>query len=104
MQDHIDKVVKKGNGLLGALSRATPFLTRELLNMAYVSLVRTHLEYCSALLQHPTHLQKLDIILKKEARIICGAPRMAYAALLLESLHLQYLEDLRRQHIHGLME
>src|ERR1700690_3635224 len=106
MQERIDKVVKKGNGLLGALGRATPYLTRELLNMAYVSLVRTHLEYCSALQQPvaPTHLKKLDIIQKKAARIICGAPRIAHAAPLLKSLHLQPLEDRRRQNIYGLVK
>ena len=106
MQEHIDKVIKKANGLLGALCRASPYLSRELLNLAYTSLVRTHLEYCSAILQPlaPTHLKKLDIIQKKAARIICGASRMAHAAPLLESLHLQPLEVRRCLHITDLVE
>ena len=106
MGEHIDKVVKKGNGLLGALVRASPFLPRQLLRMAYISLVRTHLEYCSALL-HPaakTHLKKLDIIQKKAARIIYGVPRTAHAAPLLEALNHQSLGDRRISHITELVE
>src|SRR3989442_15658149 len=65
--EHIEKVVKKCNGLLGALSKATPFLTHKLLRMAYVALVRSHLEYCSSLLfsASATQLGKLDVIQRK---------------------------------------
>ena len=65
---------RKCNGLIGSLSRAAPYLSHQLLRMAYISLVRTHLEYCSALL-HPaarTHLTKLDIVQKKAA--LWGSP------------------------------
>ena len=74
--------------------------------MAYISLVRTHLEYCSALLQlaAKSHLKKLDIIQKKAAHIIYGVPRTAHAAPLLEALNLKALEDRRRAHISGLVE
>lgn len=104
--EHIDKVVKKGNGLLGALGRASPYLTRQLLRMAYISLVRTHLEYCSGLLQPAanTHLKRLDVVQKKAARIICDVPRTAHAAPLLELLNLQPLDTRRRAHISGLVE
>ena len=63
-------------------------------------LIRTHLEYCSAI-QHSaskTQLNKLDIIQKIAARVICEAPRDAHAALLLETLNLDSL-DKRREHI-----
>lgn len=104
--EHIDKVVKKGNGLLGALGRASPYLTRQLLRTAYISLVRTHLEYCSALLQPAanTHLKRLDVVQKKAARIICDVPRTAHAAPLLESLNLEPLDTRRRAHISDLVE
>ena len=84
-----------------SLNRASPYLSRQLLRMAYTSLIRTHLEYCSSLFHPsaPTHLKKLDVIQKKAARVICGMPRMAHAAPLLESLDLELLADRRRAHL-----
>ena len=46
--EHMDKIVKKCNGVLGMLARSAPYLPRELLRMAYVALVRSHLEFASA--------------------------------------------------------
>ena len=98
---HIDHVVKKCHGLLGALTKAAPSLTRELRRLAYTALIRSHLEYCSAIIHSAsrTQLGKLDVIQKIASRIICDAPRDAHAAPLLESLSLKSLEERRSDHI-----
>jgi len=98
--DHIDKVVKKCDGLIGALVKASPFLTRDLLRMAYVALIRTHLEYCSSIIMSssPSQLNKFDVIQRKAARAILQAPKDAHSAPLLESLGLEALGDRRLKH------
>ena len=45
---HIEGVVLKCHGLIGALARSAPHLPTTLLKMAYSALVRSQLEYCSA--------------------------------------------------------
>ncbi len=98
--DHVDKTVKKCNGLIGALAKATPFLTHKLLRIAYIALVRSHLEYCSSLLlsASATQLGKLDTIQRKAARTILQVPRDTHAAPLLEILSLESLHDRRDKH------
>ena len=98
---HIDATIRKAHGLLGALARAAPYLPRPLLKQAYVSLIRSHLEYCSAILTPvaKTHLKKLDVIQRSAARIIYDLPRDAHAAPLLDALHLQSLESRRHDHV-----
>ena len=98
--DHIDKVVKRCNGLIGALVKASPSLTHKLLRLAYIALVRSHLEYCSSLLlsASATQLGKLDTIQRKGARAILQAPRDAHSAPLLEALKLDSLADRRVKH------
>jgi len=61
---HIDKVIRKAHGLLGALARAAPFLPRPLLKQAYTALIRSHLEYGSAVFAPAakSHLAKLDVV------------------------------------------
>ena len=104
--DHIDAVIRKCSGLLGVLRRAAPCLPRELLRLAYISLIRSHLEYASAVLApySSTQLAKLDTVQRKAARIIMGLPRDAHAAPLLENLRLPSLESRRRHHIVDLVE
>ena len=94
---HIDRIVKKSHGLLAMLYRAAPFLPRELLKLTYTSLIRSQLEFGSAILAPiaKSHLSKLDVIQKMAARTICGAPRHAHAAPLLVSLQLESLEARR---------
>jgi hypothetical protein len=50
--EHVNNTVNKCLGLPGVLGRAAPYLSKELLKMAYIALIRSHLEYASALL-HP---------------------------------------------------
>jgi len=99
--EHINKIVKKCNGLIGALAKATPFLSHKLLRMAYIALIRSHLEYCSAVLlsASATQLEKLNVIQRKAARTILQLPRDAHAAPLLESLSLESLDERRNKHV-----
>ena len=103
---HIDNVVNKCHGLIGALSRAVPFLPRSLLCTAYTSLIRTHLEYSSALLSaaSKTHLAKFDTIQRIAARVIFNVPRDAHSEPLLNALNLQPLSERRNEHIIQLIQ
>jgi len=103
--DHIDKIVKKCNGLLGALVKASPFLNRRLLRMAYIALVRSHLDYCGGLLMSSsaTQLERLDTIQRKAARMIMQVPRDTHSAPLMEKLSLESLNDRRCKHVVSLV-
>ena len=70
------------------------------MRMAYIALMRTHVEYCSSLLMSSSasQLKKLDIIQKKAARAIMHAPKEAHAAPLLELLSLESLSERRDRH------
>ena len=102
---HIDNISKKCHGILGALSRASPFLTKDLRKLAYVALVRSHLEYCSAIFasSSKTQLKKLDVIQKMAARVIAGESPLAHSAPLLETLNIDSLESRRATHISALV-
>jgi len=102
--EHFDSTVKRCHGVLGSLSRASNSLTTELLRLAYISLVRTHLEYSSAIFStaSKTQLKKLDVVQKISSRIILHAPRDAHSAPLLKQLNLDSLETRRLNHIRDL--
>ena len=101
MKPQIDKVVSKAHGLLGVLSSASTYLTHSLLLLAYKSLIRSHLEYASALLcsASNTNKKKLETIQKTASRIILGAPRNTHSAPLLEKLNLETLVKRRGKHV-----
>jgi hypothetical protein len=105
-KDHIEATSQKCHGLLGALSRASPFLPSELLMMAFTALIRSHLEYASAIFAAaaPTHLKKLDLIQRMAARIVCHAPRWAHSAPLIQRLELEDLSDRRSKHVGKIVE
>ena len=102
----VEKVVKKCHGLIGVLRRAAPFLTTELMKLFYIAMIRSHLEYCSALLfpVASAHLKKLDVIQKISARIISHAHPQAHALPLLNDLELEPLVDRRKNHIVSIVE
>ena len=102
----IDRIVLKCHGLIGVLSRTAPLLPTQLLRMAYIALIRSHLEYAGAIRASAarTQLQKLDVIQKMGARIILRAPRNAHAAPLLQTLRLDTLENRRNEHIVKLVQ
>ena len=94
-------LLKKCHGLLGVLRRASMRLPREILKLIYVSLVRSHLEYCSAVFtcSAPTHVNKLDVVQKIASRIITNSSSQIHSAppqlqLGVECLHLN-----RHQHV-----
>jgi Reverse transcriptase (RNA-dependent DNA polymerase) len=99
-KEHIDNTANKCRGFLGAIARASPFLSRDLLRLAYIALVRSQLEYCSAIFASAsqTQLHKLDVIQKMASRIICGVARNAHSAPLLNKLLLDPLDDRRSSH------
>ena len=101
MSKHIDATVSKCHGLLGMLRRASKVLPRELLKLTYCSLIRSQLEYCSAVfaMAAPSHLSKLDIVQKIASRIITSSEPRSHSAPLLELLELDSLETRRLAHV-----
>ena len=83
------------------LSRASVILPTALLRTVYISLIRSHLESCSAVwsLAANSHLHKLDIIQKRASRIILNKPRDSHAEPLQKILKLENLETRRHRHI-----
>ena len=59
-------VKRKCHGIIGVLSRAAPVLPKDLLRLAYVALIRSHLEYSSIVIGSAakTNLGKLDTVQK----------------------------------------
>ena len=78
-----------------------PYLLKELLKLIYTALIRSHMEYCSAIFSSApkTHLKKLDVIQRKTAHIIYRVPRDAHADILLLFLKLEDLSDRREAHL-----
>ena len=103
---HIEETVRKCNGLLGVLAKASPFLPSELLRMAYVALIRSQLEYSNAVWSSAsgTHLRRLDTVQKKASRIISHAPRGSHSEPLLAALNLDSLANRRSKHLIKIVE
>src|SRR6266568_4626462 len=92
--------------MIGLLARASPFLSRELLRLAYIALVRTHLEFASAIFSSASafQLKKLDTIQRIASRVVCAVPRDAHAAPLLQALQLESLEARRTRHVVSIVQ
>ena len=101
MGAHIQTIAKKCHGLLGVLRRAASYLPSSLLTLAYISLIRSQLEYNSAtfFMAAPSHLKKLDVIQKIASRIITNSPPCTHSQPLQVALGLEPLESRRRKHI-----
>ena len=97
---HVKETVTRCQGTLGVLARSVPYMTTELLKLMYTGIIRSSLEYCSALLLPVanSHKKKLEIVEKKAARIILRQPRDAHAEPLLKELHLEPLDERREAH------
>ncbi len=102
----IDHIVLKSHQLLGVLARSAPYMPTQHLRLAYIALVRTKLEYASAIraAASETQLQRLDIIQKIASRIMLRAPRNAHSAPLQKTLGLNSLESRRIEHIVQLVD
>ena len=100
-KDHISATVNTCNGYLGVLRGIASSLPRELCSLFYSSIIRAHLEFAGGLLipVAKTHLDKLDIIQRKAARIICQAPSDSHAEPLLTPLGIQSLHERRTMHM-----
>ena len=70
--NHFDSISKKCHGSMCLLKRASSHFTKKLLRLAHISLIRSQLEYSSAVFYtaSKTLLKKLDIIQKVYLRII----------------------------------
>jgi len=103
---HMHNTVKKCNGLIGMLNRAASHLTRQLLLLAYVALIRSHLEYCSAIFASAskTQLLKLETVQKVASRVVCRAPRNSHSAPLLADLKINSLASRRTAHVRHIVE
>jgi hypothetical protein len=99
--NHVDNVVSHCRGLLGILKKASHLLPAQLLLLMYTSLIRSKLEYSSAVIHSAakSHLKKLETIQKIASRIISGAPPDAHSAPLMQNLGLQTLSQRRIKHI-----
>ena len=104
--NHIEQVVCKARGLLGILRRACKWLPRGLTLLAYQALIRSHLEYASAMFVGiaNTHNEKLERLQRVAARIICGADRDAHAEPLLATLGLKTLASRREERVIDILE
>lgn len=100
-KDHISTTVNTCNGLLGVLRRIAGSLPRKLCSLFYTAIIRSHLEFASCLLVPvaTSHLDKLDVVQRKAARIICLASPDSHAEPLLDSLGWASLEDRRTKHL-----
>ena len=98
--EHINLTVTKCRGLLGLLRRVACSMPRKMLLLMYSALIRTHIEYASAVFAGAsgTHLQKFEIVQKIASRIIAGLPRDAHAAPICEELGLTSLTERRTKH------
>ena len=106
MAAHINQVSKKCHGLLGILRRAASYLPPSLLTLIYTSVIRSYLEYNSAVYATaaPTHLNKLQTIQKIASRIITNSPPLTHSAPLQLLLGLDPLEFRRSKHVVNLVE
>jgi len=106
MAAHIDSTVKKSHGLLSMLSKASSFVSHDLMKLAYTSLVRSHLEYASGVLgmASATQLHKLDLVQKAAVRVIAGVPRLTHSEPLLSQYDISSLEVRRTEHMIKLVE
>src|SRR5437867_5043427 len=88
------------------LRRAASFLPPSLLTLIYTSLIRSYLEYNSAVYATaaPTHLNKLDTIQKIASRIITNSPPLTHSAPLQLLLGLDPLDFRRSKHVVSLVE
>ena len=100
-KEHIQDTVNTCNGYLGVLRKLAHFLPRKLCTLFYTAIIRSRLEYASALLPPvaKTHLEKLDVVQRKAARIICGMPPDSHAEPLELALNLQALNQRRVAHL-----
>jgi len=106
MAAHIDSNVKKTQGLVNMLAKASHSLTHDLMRLAYTALIRTHLEDASGVLDmaSASQLHKLDLVQKAAVRVIAGVPRLTHSEPLFAQYDIPPLGVRRSDHVLNLIE
>ena len=99
-QYHINKVHSKVQKALSYIIRSKKSLPYKIRLMLYRGLVLPHLEYCCAIWGSPSaRTEKLQLVIKRGIRIICGAPYMSHTdPLFIKTNTLKY-EDIYQLNI-----
>ena len=69
---HVDRIVKKSNSMLGFLRRNLRISSQETKAMAYMTMVRSNLEYCATVWNphKKEHIKKLEMVQRRAARFV----------------------------------
>ena len=69
---HVDRIVKKSNSMLGFLRRDLRISSQETKAMAYMTMVRSNLEYCATVWNphKKEHIKKLEMVQRRAARFV----------------------------------
>ncbi|MCG8035226.1 MAG: reverse transcriptase family protein, partial [Candidatus Thiodiazotropha taylori] len=98
-RSHIDRVTKKANSMLGFIKRNLHSTSQETKTNAYISLVRSNLDYCSTVWNphHKSLTSKLEMVQRRAARFVTSRYRNTSSVTdMLAELNWETLE-IRRQ-------
>jgi hypothetical protein len=98
LNNHIDRISKKANTMLGFLRRNLPSASKTTKTTAYISLVRPHLEYCCSVWNPHTSekIKKIEAVQRRAARYVTNAyDRTTSVTSLLQDLGWESLESRR---------
>ena len=84
-EDHITRIVKKANSVMGMIRRNFAFLDRDMFKQLFVAMVRPHLEY-GATVWNPHFKKQITLMENVQRRATKQIPGLA---------HLSYLERLQ---------
>ena len=94
--DHVDQLILKANSVIGMLKRSFKYWNCKTFKQLYTSLVRPHLEYCSAVWN--PHLKrdinKLEKVQRRATKLVPSIRNLSYEERL-KKLDLQSLEERR---------
>lgn len=97
--NHIHNITAKGNRNLGFIKRNLKACTKDIKELAYCSLVRPSLEYCSAVWDPYTSelTSKLEAVQRRAARFVSNNyERQSSVTKMLQDLHWQTLSTRRK--------
>ena len=97
-KNHIDRITKKSNSMLGFLRRNLKSTSVETKTNAYISMVRPNLEYCASV-WNPSQkelIQKIEMIQRRAARYVSNRFRnTSSVSSMLDALQWEPLESRR---------
>ena len=93
---HVDNLSNKIARNVGMLNKLKHFLPDYIMKILYSSLIASHLQYCTLLWanSHVTHIRKLQLLQKKNIRIITSSHYIAHTDPLFAMTKLLKIEDL----------